>query len=293
MTTVLILSNCPPKLRGDMTKWFVEINSGVYVGSLNNRVREGIWKRVCDNIKGGQATMVFHADNEQQMDFYVHNTTWEAVDLDGIKLMRRPSPEHLAKRAEPALKPGFSNAAKSRFMRGTNRTVAKSDGYVIIDIETSGLDLQSDRIIEYAAIKVENNCIVEEFEVLSSQDVKLSKDIVELTGITSELLSSEGKAPEAALKAFLDFVGRSRIIGHNLSFDMPFLVRECQRYKLSPPSGRCDDTLKLSRRKLSGIANHKLSTLASHFNLSTDGMHRALSDCRILHEVYLKLMEMQ
>ena len=96
MTTVLVLTNCPPKLRGDMTKWFVEINTGVYVGNISKRIREELWKRICDNIKNGQATMVFHSNNEQQMDFYVHNTTWEPVDFDGIKLMRRPSPERIS-----------------------------------------------------------------------------------------------------------------------------------------------------------------------------------------------------
>lgn len=89
---VIMLSDCPPKVRGDLSKWLCEINTGVFVGNVSSRVREEVWQRICENIKSGQATMVFSAPGEQKMDFRVHNTTWEPVDLDGIKLMRRPLP---------------------------------------------------------------------------------------------------------------------------------------------------------------------------------------------------------
>ncbi|HIX92615.1 MAG TPA: type I-E CRISPR-associated endoribonuclease Cas2e [Firmicutes bacterium] len=290
MTTVLVLSNCPPKLRGDMTKWFIEVNCGVYVGSINKRVREALWRRVCDNLKGGQATMVFHADNEQQLDFYVHNTTWEPIDFDGIKLMRRPSPERLASRSESILKPGFSNAARCKYQRRS--AVTKCETYVVIDLETTGLNTQSDLIIEYAAIKVDKGQIIEEFSVLVKRDLTLPNEIVELTGITSELMSNEGLDPADALCKFLEFIGRLRIVGHNLDFDMPFIISECKRYSISPPCGKCEDTLRLAHRKISGTDNYKLLTLAKHFMIPTGGAHRALSDCKILHEVYLKLKQL-
>ena len=108
---VLTMTNCPPKLRGDLSKWLLEINTGVYVGNVNARVRELIWKRVCENIKNGQATLVFPANNEQHMDFYVHNTNWQPIDLDGIKLMKHP--KNIYEQGE-LLKSGFSNAAKRR-----------------------------------------------------------------------------------------------------------------------------------------------------------------------------------
>ena len=70
---VLTIANCPPKLRGDLSKWLLEINTGVYVGRVSARVREALWQRVCENIRDGQATMVFTANNEQHMDFYVQH----------------------------------------------------------------------------------------------------------------------------------------------------------------------------------------------------------------------------
>ena len=90
---VVTLSDCPARLRGDLTKWLIEINTGVYVGQVSARVRDELWDRICEHVKDGRATMVFSARNEQGLQFRVHNTTWEPVDFDGITLMRRPARE--------------------------------------------------------------------------------------------------------------------------------------------------------------------------------------------------------
>lgn len=167
---VLTIANCPPKLRGDLSKWLLEINTGVYVGRVSARVREALWQRVCENIRDGQATMVFTANNEQHMDFYVHNTAWEPVDLDGIKLMKHP---HRHNAAESGLKAGFSNAAKQRMgakkrRRSGSRSDADSveESFVIIDIETTGLAAEKDEILELGAIRVRSGKCVDEYQQL-------------------------------------------------------------------------------------------------------------------------------
>ena len=48
---VIMLSDCPPKVRGDLSKWLCEINTGVFVGNVSSRVREEVWQRICENIK--------------------------------------------------------------------------------------------------------------------------------------------------------------------------------------------------------------------------------------------------
>ena len=107
---VITLTECPSSLRGDLTKWLIEINSGVYVGRISGRVRENLWERICDTIKTGKATMVYPAQNEQRLEFKVHNAEWEPIDFDGIKLMLRPSPARMKKLGE--LRLGYSNASK-------------------------------------------------------------------------------------------------------------------------------------------------------------------------------------
>ena len=120
---VVVLTDCPPKLRGDLSKWFFEINTGVYVGNVSARVRERIWERICENIKHGQATMVYSASGEQKMEFCVHNTSWKIVDFDGIKLMQRPLPKQMRMEQDeraPFSQEGFSKASQygTHFMSG-------------------------------------------------------------------------------------------------------------------------------------------------------------------------------
>lgn len=78
---------CPPKLRGDLTKWLMEINTGVYVGKVSARIREMLWTRICENLSQGRATMVYSTNNEQGMEFCVHNSAWKPMDFDGIQLL--------------------------------------------------------------------------------------------------------------------------------------------------------------------------------------------------------------
>ena len=109
---VITLSECPSSLKGDLSKWLLEINPGVYVGNINPRVRENLWDRICESIKTGKATMAFSARNEQHLGFMVHNAEWEPIDFDGIKLVLRPSPARAKSKSK--LKLGYSNARKYR-----------------------------------------------------------------------------------------------------------------------------------------------------------------------------------
>ena len=70
------MTNCPPRLRGDLSKWLCEINTGVYVGNVSSRVRDAVWDRVCQNLKNGQATLVYTAAGEQRM---LLNSGWSSA----------------------------------------------------------------------------------------------------------------------------------------------------------------------------------------------------------------------
>lgn len=87
---VIVLSCCPPSLRGDLTRWFFEITTNVYVGRVSARVREGIWNRIIQNCGDGTAVMIYGVDNEQRFDFKIHNSRRRPVDLDGLKIMMKP-----------------------------------------------------------------------------------------------------------------------------------------------------------------------------------------------------------
>lgn len=97
----IVLTAVPPGLRGDLTKWLVEISSGVFVGSVSARVRDQLWARVVSDIRRGRAVLVYPASNEQGLTFRVHHSEWEPVDFDGLTLMRRPHASGLQTKDEP------------------------------------------------------------------------------------------------------------------------------------------------------------------------------------------------
>lgn len=128
--TVLVLSSCPVGLRGFLTRWFLEISAGVFVGVVSTRIRDEIWAEVKLLCKDGRAILIFTARNEQRMKFRVHRHHWQVKDFDGISLMarpREPKPESISTVAAttPALeagktdgptglRPGWSNMSKYR-----------------------------------------------------------------------------------------------------------------------------------------------------------------------------------
>ncbi len=292
---VITLTDCPPALRGDLTQWLQEINTGVYVGQVGARVREELWKRVRDNIKSGRATMVFSANNEQRMDFRVHNTSWEPIDFDGLKLMLRPSPARVKPPA--GIKTGFSNAAKMRMAKRMQEPKRRGnplpDHYAVVDVETTGLSSSEHDIIEIGAIKVLGTQVEAEFHALVKTDSPLPAVIQKLTGLSSEQLSREGRELSQVFPEFLAFAGDLPIVSHNVDFDFGFLRAASARLGLPLFSNRCIDTLALARRLVSDVENHKLSTLLVHFGIPSTGAHRTSDDCISTKQLYEKLIEIK
>ncbi|PSS43025.1 type I-E CRISPR-associated endoribonuclease Cas2 [Arthrobacter woluwensis] len=117
---VIVLSACPEGLRGDLTKWLLEISAGVFVGRVNARVRELLWVRVVELARDGRAIMVYSARNEQRLSFRVHRNQWLPVDMDGLTLMLRPAARP-DRRPDPDVRPGWSNVSRYRRAGQTKR----------------------------------------------------------------------------------------------------------------------------------------------------------------------------
>lgn len=286
---VVTLSNCPPKLRGDLSLWLMEINTGVYVGQVNARIREALWTRICENLCDGQATMVFSTKNEQHMEFYVHNTHWKPVDYDGMKLMKRPHSPNIAVPA--ALPEGFSVAAKQR-MGNRRRNRERQHSYFIMDIETTGLSHEKDCIIEIGMLEVQDDVCVREDEWLIRTDEEIPEEITDLTGLTKAKLDAEGVLIQAVLAEILERTRHRTVLFYHANFDCLFLESACRKNSLPPPEFRIMDVLQYAKRQLEGLDNFKLKTVAEVLGLTTVQKHRALADCRLLLEVWKKLNKM-
>jgi len=288
---VITMTDCPVGLRGDLTKWLLEISTGVFVGQVSARVRDQLWERIKETIKNGRVIMVFNTNNEQRLDFRVHNSIWEPIDFDGIKLMLRPSPSRIKQLGE--LRMGFSNASKRQIAkRAAKKRISNSlDTYVVIDIETSGLLPEEHEIIELGAILVETHSITERFSLLVRPQTAITTKIEKITGITNAMLQKEGVELSIAMQQFISFVRDLPVVSHNVDFDYSFLRKACALCNLPLFSNRSIDTLTLARRKIKQVPNYKLGTLATYFAIDTTHSHRSLVDCEITYQLYEKLIK--
>lgn len=287
---VICLSDCPPRLRGDLSKWMMEINTGVYVGNVSGRVRDGLWERVCENIKTGHATMVYSAAGEQKMKFRVHNTTWEPVDFEGLTLMRRPLP---GKGNQPELPENFSKAARQQIHRrklaAEHKAEKQRECYVVVDVETTGLSPAKDELIEIGAIRVEHGVVLEEFQCLIRSEQPVPEEITALTGITEAELTGRGILLAEAMERFRVFLSDSRMVCHNAPFDTAFLRAACKRCGQSLIKNTCVDTLPLARKKLRNLQSFQLEHIAKELGVEVVQSHRAIADCHTTMAIYEEL----
>lgn len=156
--------------------------------------------------------------------------------------------------------------------------------YVVVDIETSGLSTPDGEIIEIGAAKFTGHQLIDQFQVLIKPKVPITPFITNLTGITNELLA-DGEQVSEALLQFVDFIGDSPMIGHNVHFDLNFLYDACLIHL--GVILNCDyvDTLTLARKYLVGLPNHKLTTICYALHIEPGG-HRGLNDALATAQVY-------
>ena len=160
--------------------------------------------------------------------------------------------------------------------------------YTVIDLETTGLNVNDSEIIEIAAVRVRNGEISETFDSLIRPCVKIPPYIESITGITNEMVCNEPLCDEV-IEAFSDFVGDDIVVGHNIiSFDSRILSIYYNDILEKSFDNEMIDTLKFSRKCTISPNDYKLTTLADYFGITYDA-HRALNDCITNHQVYERL----
>src|SRR5690554_4529870 len=284
---VITLTDCPPALRGDLTKWLQEINTGVYVGRVSARVREMVWKRVKESAKSGRATMVYSTNNEQRMDFRVHNTTWEPIDFDGLKLILRPSPARIKKLADRRM--GYSKAARMRKAKQMSRPKRQKPlptTYTVIDLETTGPSPKKDKLLSINAIIVSEGEIQSRFHSLIKPVSSNSLSTKQRTNATEK---PEERDIKQVLPEFLTFINDTLVVAHNEDFIYSFLRIACEQCGLPLFSNKCVDILSLSRRLVDDVKNYRFETLLEHFKIETS----VQQTCETTKVLYDKLIELQ
>jgi len=85
---VIVVENAPPRVRGRLAVWLIEVRAGVYIGKVSRRVREMIWEQITQSIEGGNAVMAWNTNTESGYDFLTYGPNRRIpVDFDGIRLV--------------------------------------------------------------------------------------------------------------------------------------------------------------------------------------------------------------
>lgn len=158
-----------------------------------------------------------------------------------------------------------------------------------VDIETTGLGVTRDRIIEIGILRVEDNKLVKTFQSLLNPEGYVSPFCLELTGITEKALENAPTFYEM-IDEIYDMLKDCVFVAHNVRFDYGFVRNAFKRYEKTY-SAKHFCTVKLSRRLFPSARKHNLDAIMERFDISCTNRHRAFDDARVLWEFYQKLQK--
>lgn len=288
---VITVTNCPRSLRGDLTLWLQEIDTGVFVGRVSARVREELWSRVIENMKNGSATLTYRTNNEQGYTFRTFNTNKKVLAYEGVTLVQVPRDEE---KEIVSKNKGYSKASKvmkaknsSKYKKGVNLP----DDYVILDIETTGTNKDQDEIIEIGALLISENRVIDTFNAYLKIRGKMPEKISKITGIDDSILESEGMDLDKALIDIKEFIGNKPIVGHKVNFDIGFLNKALTEKSMETMSNFYIDTYALAKKVDKKLSSYTLESLAGHYEIKAEKFHSAISDCHTTFGLIQKLNE--
>lgn len=163
------------------------------------------------------------------------------------------------------------------------------DEYVVLDLETTGLHADKDKITEIGAVKMKAGVITERFSTFVNPGIPIPEFIVNLTGISDEMVK-DAPTIEEALPQFLDFAGNLPMVAHNAPFDLGFIRYNAaiQGREIKNP---VVDTLQLCRRMFPELKKHKLNIVAKHLGVRLVNHHRAVDDSEACAFILAKCFE--
>lgn len=162
--------------------------------------------------------------------------------------------------------------------------------YVVIDLEMTGLNAKTDRILEVAAVRVRDGKETVCFSAIVNPGVRLSEKVTELTGIT-QVQADEGAPLDETVHQFLEFLGEDILVGQNVIFDYSFLKQWAVNHKIILEK-QAVDTLKLARQFLPVEQKKDLESLCTYFEIPRVNAHRALDDAKETMLVFEKMKKL-
>lgn len=158
---------------------------------------------------------------------------------------------------------------------------------VALDLETTGLDSKTERILEIGAVRIRDGREEASFSRLINPGREIPDAVRELTGITGEMTAACPPVEEV-LPEFLEFCGELPILGHNVLFDYRFLKRAAVNQGFSFER-KGFDTLALCRKFMPEEEKKNLAAACRYYGVETGTSHRALDDARAALYLYGRL----
>lgn len=169
-----------------------------------------------------------------------------------------------------------------------------AESFVAFDLETTGLAVAEDRIIEIGAVRFDGaGAVVATFESMVNPFRMSSPAAQAVHGIDPALLAAAPPA-EAILPSFVSFLGdpdTTIVLAHHSASDSGFLGRELVRAGMALPRHYVVDTLAWARRRWPEFGNHRLDSLARRFGFDLAEAHRALADSHRVRQIYRELVK--
>ena len=161
--------------------------------------------------------------------------------------------------------------------------------YVAVDLETTGIGTKREKITEIGMVKVVDGNVVDTYHTLVNPYRAIPERVVELTGITDEMVK-DAPGIEEVLPNGIEFCEGFPLLGHQIIFDFGFLTQAAVNAKVKFEKDGLD-TLKLCRYLMPEAEKKNLGAACAYFGITPDTAHRALSDAMSAHLLYEKLKE--
>ena len=162
--------------------------------------------------------------------------------------------------------------------------------FVVFDIETTGLNSHTNKIIEIGAVKIKAGRIIDRYSQLINPGISIPHHITEITSITNEQVANQPKIDEVIGK-FVDFIGDAVLVAHNAPFDMGFIKRDIKEYLNIDLENSVIDTLQMARDLFPDFKKYGLGDLNKSLGLALEKHHRAVDDSQATANMFIIFLE--
>ena len=162
---------------------------------------------------------------------------------------------------------------------------------IVLDTETTGLDYTKEKMVEFAAVKLVNGKIKEEFQTLINPQQHIRKSSIAIHGITSDMVA-DAPTEEEAMPMIMDFIQDYPIVAHNAIFDYTFINEASKRVFGKEISNSRIDSQQMFKEVYPDLEAHGLEALTTKFKVPLTNHHRAMADTMGLAMAYPKLKKL-